>query len=992
MMFNLKRVRSKTMACTLIVSVMLLNLVIAFMNPHPAFAAALYEDFNAQTTGAAPSGWTLTGTGGTALVANVPDSVNKSLKLTDTSTTQKIEAAKSFSVSGDIYTVEFDVMSAQTNMLSAFYLSGNAGLQAVTVAFDETGHVYTYYGATKTTIQTYSANTWYHIKIVARPADDTFDLYIDNVLKSANQSLKNDVTSLTNVKVATATAQTGTVYWDNISADAASAPSSEYADLRSKWRNFLTGGSYSVSDPDIAAQLTALTTTASDYYTALNTSGGRTYLWADLDDATTSVANTKSSYMTLNYERLEAMALAYASVGSSLYHDTGLLADIIDALDWLYANKYNETKSKTGNWFDWEIGTPLTLNNTTMLLYDQLTSTQIANYMNAVDHFSPSATTANGGTATGANRVWKAKVVGIRGIIVESSTKIAAGRDALTQVFNYVTSGDGFYTDGSFIQHTGFAYTGGYGNSLLREIVPFMYVFDGSTWAVVSANSQNLYKWVYDSFEPLIYKGAMMDMSRGRGISRRETQDHAVGNEAISAILQLSQIAPPSDAANYKSMVKYWIQTDTFRNYYTNAGSIYHIAKAKEIVNDAGITARAELVTSKQFPAMDRAVHLRPGFGFSLALSSSRIKNYESINSENLKGWYTGDGMTYLYNNDLGQYSDEFWGLVNKYRLPGTTVDTQTRSNASGQGYLSSKNWVGGTTNGSYGVSGMELDAYSSTLTAKKSWFMFDDEIVALGAGITSTDNRTIETTIENRKINSVGNNAFTVNGTAKSTALTWSEAMTGVNWMHLAGNVTGSDIGYYFPTGTSVKGLREARTGTWASVNTYAKSIDNTSLTRNFLTLWIDHGANPTNVAYSYVLLPNKTSTQVSNYAASPNITVLENSTSAQAVKETGLNAVGANFWTDTAATINVGGSAFLSSNKKASILTKESTDEIELNVSDPTQANTGTIQVEINRSASSLISSDPAITVTQLSPTIKVTVNVNGAKGQTFKALFDK
>lgn len=286
----------------------------------------------------------------------------------------------------------------------------------------------------------------------------------------------------------------------------------------------------------------------------------------------------------------------------------------------------------------------------------------------------------------------------------------------------------------------------------------------------------------------------------------------------------------------------------------------------------------------------------------------------------------------------------------------------------------------------------MELDAYNNTLTAKKSWFMFDDEIVALGAGITSSDNRTIETTIENRKINTTGTNALTVNGAAKSTSLSWSESMTGVNWMHLAGNVTGSDLGYYFPSAITVNGLREARTGTWASVNTYAKSIDNTSLTRNFLTLWMDHGSNPVNAGYAYVLLPNKTSTQVSSYAASPDITVLENSSSAQAVKEVGLNVVGANFWTDTATTINVGGTAFVSSNKKASIMTKETASDIELTVSDPTQANTGTIQLEINRSASSLISSDSAITVTQLSPTIKVTVNVSGAKGKTFNALFDK
>ena len=29
-----------------------------------------------------------------------------------------------------------------------------------------------------------------------------------------------------------------------------------------------------------------------------------------------------------------------------------------------------------------------------------------------------------------------------------------------------------------------------------------------------------------------------------------------------------------------------------------------------------------------------------------------------------IDAWYTGDGMTYLYDNDLAQYSDSFWPTV----------------------------------------------------------------------------------------------------------------------------------------------------------------------------------------------------------------------------------------------------------------------------------------------------------------------------------------
>ncbi|WP_164716278.1 polysaccharide lyase family 8 super-sandwich domain-containing protein [Paenibacillus whitsoniae] len=758
----------------------------------------------------------------------------------------------------------------------------------------------------------------------------------------------------------------------------------EYDGLREKWRSYLLGGDYSETDTDVSAILTDQSALVQTTWDSMNKSSGRTYLWSDLDDASVD-SLTKSSYMAITYSRLYTLAVGYARHGSATYQNPALLSDLQSALDWMYTNKYNPSSAKVGNWFDWEINVPLTLNNTTVVLYNELTAAQRTNYMNAVNQFAPNATITNGSTATGANRVWKATAVGIRGMIVKDSAKLTSARDALTDVFAYVTSGDGFYADGSFIQHTAHPYTGGYGKSLLETIVPFMYLLNGSTWAVTAPAAQNLYTWIYESFEPLLYKGAMMDMSRGREISRRASQDHALGAKVIAPILQMAQFAPAVDAARLRSMAKSWLQEDTYYDFNANA-TLYHLGLAKQIMGDTSITARGELMKYKQYPSMDRAVQLRPGFAFALSMSSSRIYNYESINEENLKGWYTGEGMTYLYNNDLAQYSDEYWALVDKYRLPGTTVDVRTRADGSGSNYKSAKNWVGGAdVAGQYGVSGMELDAWSSTLAARKSWFMFDDEIVALGAGITSTDNRTIETIVENRKINDVGSNGLTVNGTVKSTALGWSETMTGVNWMHLAGSSAGSDIGYYFPGGTTVKGLREARTGSWASVNTYAKTLDTTVLTKNFLTLWQDHGVNPTNGQYAYALLPNRTSAQVASYAANPNFSVLVNSTDVQAVQETTLGAIGANFWTDAVNTVAVGGAPFLTSNKKASVMTVESGGDIELGVSDPTQANTGTIELELYKSASAVVAAEPGVTVVQLSPTIKLSVQVGGAKGQT-------
>ena len=754
------------------------------------------------------------------------------------------------------------------------------------------------------------------------------------------------------------------------------AATDEYDTLRDKWKTLLTGGTaVNTSDPDIVSRTTKLTTEVQMHWDTLIKSAGRTALWSDL------TSTTDPSHITESYNRITEMARIYATPSSSLAGNTALRDDIINALDLLYDTRYNERTAEYGNWWYWEIGTPLALTNATVLMYNDLKARtdkdRVGLYMRAVNFYTPAV------VDTGANRTWKATIVALSGVLTKNAAKLVDARDGLSPVFDYVSSRDGFYPDGSFIQHLTYSYTGGYGSQLLQQIGDLLYLLNGSTWQVTDSDKQNVAQWVYKSFEPLIYKGAFEDIARGRYISRPLEQDHVVGHGAIRAIIRLSQVAAASDAAVYKKMVKYWIQSDSYKSFF-NDSSLNMITLAKAILNDLTITSRGELVTHRQFPQMDRIVHLRPGFGFSLSMFSPRIDNFESINGENLKGWYTSNGATYLYTGDASQYSDDYWATVNKLRLPGTTVDTQGRGNSTGAGGNNSNPWVGGAQLlGLYGSAGMDLNDVYNSLVAKKSWFMFDDEIVAVGSDITSTDNRAIETIIENRKLGCNADNALTVDNVAnvKPNSVGWTEAMNNVRWIHLDG--TG---GYYFPTATAVRGLRESRTDTWASINSVYGA--NTPITRSYLSLALSHGANPTNATYSYVLLPSRTAAQVSNYAANPQVRIVEQSATAHAVEETNLHIFGANFWQDAPKT--VGG--YLTSDKRASVMTYESASSVEVAVSDPTQQNTGVINIEINRSATGLVSSDSAITVNQLSPTIKLTVNVNGAKGKSFRAKFSQ
>lgn len=142
-------------------------------------------------------------------------------------------------------------------------------------------------------------------------------------------------------------------------------------------------------------------------------------------------------------------------------------------------------------------------------------------------------------------------------------------------------------------------------------------------------------------------------------------------------------------------------------------------------------------------------------------------------------------------------------------------------------------------------------------------------------------------------------------------------------------------------------------------------------------------------------VLLPNRTISQVSGYAAHPDIQILENSANIHAVLETKLNIIGANFWNDGGPPLKVYNKEYLSVDKKASVMVQKSPTELNVAISDPTQLNNSYITLTINEVTKKLINSDTNVTVLQISPKTILKVNLNdalrqyeGAKGISYSA----
>ncbi len=724
-----------------------------------------------------------------------------------------------------------------------------------------------------------------------------------------------------------------------------------FDDMRLKRYAMLTGGAgIDFSLPQIHARLAGIESSARGFWRSLQKDSDRATLWPDLASVTVSAQITSA------WSRLRSMALAWATPGQNLYGDAALLADIRSAAAWLEENRYNARIPKEyDNWWDWEIGTPLQLGDLLVLLHGRLTPEETGRYAAAIDRFDSDPRVMIVSTvSTGANRVWKCMGAMLRAIAVKDAAKLQLASDSLGPVFPDVTSGDGFYQDGSFIQHGRHPYTGGYGNAFISQLADVLHLLAGSPWDVKDPARDNVYRWVFDSFQPLIYGGAMMDMVRGREVSRAGSGDHGAGHSTAAGILRLSQLAPANIAAKMQSMVKGWLVSDTSREWSTGI-ALDEMMPLSRLLADGSVAARGELLGSWIFAAMDRVVHLRPGWGFGLAMHSSRIYNFESINQENLHGWHTGDGMTYLYTSDLTQFSDGFWPTVDPQRLPGTTVvaGSMPRSNQVGGSPV-----AGGATVDGYSAAMMQLRPAGGQLNARKSWFLLDDEVIALGSDIRSTaPDQHVETIVENRQI--AGEPAFTVAEDGK--------------WACL-----GDKLGYFFPNGAGWKSARADRQGSWREINAGGSAA---AIVRRYQTIWFDHVASPDGASYAYALLPGKNAAAVVAYAAAPGFRIVENSAQAHAVSKPGLGLRAVNFWSDSQKT-----SGGIRSDRIASVLVIEAGGAIQIAVADPAQAG-GAIHIEIDRTVTGVMEKDEGISIDRMSPAIRLTVNVANTRGKSLK-----
>lgn len=750
---------------------------------------------------------------------------------------------------------------------------------------------------------------------------------------------------------------------------------------RKRWTALWTGGEPGEpAVPELARSMEQAGKRARRWLDAMDRSPSRTALWEDC-------RASDSGMLTKAYDRIRDIALARSAEGTGLYRDSSVENDLRDALGWMYRNRYNEYTEPYGNWWHWEIGAPLSLAASVLLLYDVLDRTERSAYMRAVDRFAPEPDTYLHALrmrkpSTGTNRVWICKVIALRSLILEDRGMLDRVRHALSPVFGTVTQGDGFYRDGSFIQHGKHPYTGGYGVSLLNELVQLAALLHGTPYAIPAGHTAQAAEWVFEAFEPLMFRGSMMDMVRGRVISREDKQDHETGHDLISSVLLLSTVVQEKETARrLAALAKHWILSDTSKDYMAFAPP-YGIRLAAGLLQDEALPPHKPGPRFKLFSHMDRAVCQGDGFAAGLSMYSDRIAAYESINGENLRGWYTAHGHLSLYNGDLTHYSDGYWPTVDSCRLAGITVTDLPRGEGEGQDRCSPRSWVGGAElTGRYGCAGMELedfpDGNGERLFARKSWFMLGDMIAALGSCIRHAGEARVETVFENRRLHTDWPYALTVNGIPQTLQGTWEGEAEPGTWLHLEDGGRERSIGYLVLERGLLRSHAGVRTGRWSDIGTGRSE----PLTRRYWSLRMDHGTSPSDGRYAYLVLPGADREGVERMSREDRpVRIVELSGEAHIVVCDRLGITGMHVWQDGWKTC--GG---LGVNRKAAVMMQRKDRLIHLAVSDPTHRNEDGIAVRLELECGEILTADPRIQVRRTAPFLELFVRTGGAGGSS-------
>jgi chondroitin AC lyase len=640
-------------------------------------------------------------------------------------------------------------------------------------------------------------------------------------------------------------------------------------------------------------------------------------------------------------ENLRSLARAYAKPGYALAGDAGLLADILRAYDaWIARDP------KSTNWYYNDIFTPQRLGEIMLLIESQLSTSQKTAGINILKR----AYRSRSHPVTGANRSDRSYASLMRGLLAADAALVSDSMRSIGDTIP-ITTGEGLQPDQTYHLHGNQLHIHGYGSVFLNSVPRFGRWAAGTAFAYDPLQVRVLVDFLLDGVQYYVRGDSVDFTAYGRGVSR-----------APQLNLATSFRAPLIDALAL---------ADGYREAELQAFS----RRLEADVASASASPATALTGTRHFWRSDSTTHHRPDIAFFVKFSSPRALQPESGNNEGLRNLHLADGVTLLMRD--GNEYDGIMPVWNWRNLPGTTTE---------QGRYSLKprrDWGVAGTSKHAGAAATGSDAAVAFLyqnlnvTARKSWFLFDDRLIALGSGINGPQGgATVMTSVNDCLLR--GPVHYSVDGTdSQSLDAATTLKPTSLRWVHHDG------IGYYFPASGNPAGMRlsnTSRSGSWRDINR-SQSAD--TVTLDVFALQIDHGVAPSGGSYAYIAAP------VASASAMPDnqlfdIEILRHDDTVHAVRDPARGLIGANFWQQ-------GEVAGITVNTQACVLVRQDAEHVEISLTDPTHASDGELVVELAVPVAGMLHADSRHVAVELLPGgVRLRVQRWALQGRTVHASF--
>ncbi len=538
-----------------------------------------------------------------------------------------------------------------------------------------------------------------------------------------------------------------------------------------------------------------------------------------------------------------ALAIAYAKPSSRHHHSEPVLRAIEDALKHFRQFIYRGCPQK-GNWWAWRIGVPMRLIPTLILLEGRLAPDLRDHYVEAVRYllkveqdvamngpYRPSGSRPVGKTDT--NALWANRLRFEYAVLIENPAM--AGKWASKTFGEVGPAGKGhLQADYSFKFH-GPIPMWAYGRSFLIDYARLIDCYGKTTFGPTRRELERFGEMALHYANGFLYKSRICPAIIGREISRGDaTFACPAGLLATSAIAR-------SDHPQARQFARLALRA--CRSAAAVPMLTSRVPAARRNLPDVEPAPPVRDIFA--YPDADFIQITRPTWSVGIKMHSKRNRGYESINEENLQGWFLSHGS--MFHFITGNEWNGCWPTLDWTRLPGTTVAAAVKKQ--------SRSPFVGVLRASPEIATAAMALRRDGFAARKSWLVNEDHIVCVGSGIVGPGR--VETTVLNLPVSE--NTPLLIDG--KPAPDGTFEKVIAPKWLW-AGKV-----GYVFPNGQKIRLLRQVRTSDWSSIRGNRLYGRTEPVTHHYATAVIEH--DPHARTYTYIFVPNVPAEEMGRLAA---------------------------------------------------------------------------------------------------------------------------